>query len=226
MLDKLVQQTIYISLFVQVVTTLVSLDGFSLQLRPSDKILQEILWIETIVQLVEGIFYVWIISSLKNLDKMTPRRYIDWNITTPIMLLSTIIYFRYNELNQHGGRPFTALEFYEDNKENIQKIFVYNFFMLLFGFLGEAGYMDKRIAIPVGFIFFYLSFELVYREYGSKTRENKQLYLVLLVLWSMYGIAAVFPVKPKNISYNTLDVFAKNFYGLFIYYKIRELSVS
>ena len=96
MLDKLVKQTIYFSLFIQITTTLVSLDGFSYNLLPKDRILKEVLWIEAFVQFVETFFYVWIISSLKNLDKMTPRRYIDWSITTPIMLLSTIIFFKYN----------------------------------------------------------------------------------------------------------------------------------
>lgn len=225
MLDKLVQQTIYISLFVQVITTVISLDGFSLKLLPRDKILQEVLWIETVVQLVEGLFYVWIIFSLKNLDRMTPRRYIDWSITTPIMLFSTIIFFKYNEI-KHTGRAFTAFEFYDENKENVQKIFFYNAMMLLCGFLGEAGYIDKKIVIPIGFVFFYLSFELVYREYGSKTEENKKLFTILATLWALYGFSAMLPVKPKNISYNMLDVVAKNFYGVYIYYKIRELSIA
>jgi len=225
MLDKLVKQSIYISLFVQITTTLVSLDGFSYDLLPQDRILQEVLWIETFVQFVEGFFYVWIISSLNDLDKMTPRRYIDWSITTPIMLFSTIIFFKYNEI-KHTGKPFTAFEFYDENKENVHKIFFYNAMMLLCGFLGEAGYIDKKIGIPIGFVFFYLSFELVYREYGSKTEENKTLFTILATLWALYGFSAMLPVKPKNISYNMLDVFAKNFYGVYIYYKIRELSLA
>ena len=225
MLDKLVKQTIYLSLFIQITTTLVSLDGFSYNLLPKDRILKEVLWIEAFVQFVETFFYVWIISSLKNLDKMTPRRYIDWSITTPIMLFSTIIFFKYNEV-KNTDRPFTAFEFYDKNKDNVHKIFFYNAMMLLCGFLGEVGYIDKKIGIPVGFVFFYLSFELIYREYGSKTEENKLLFTILTTLWSLYGFSAMLPVKPKNISYNMLDIFSKNFYGVFIYYKIRELSIA
>ena len=48
---------------------------------------------------------------------MTPRRYIDWSITTPIMLFSTIIFFKYNEV-KNTDRPFTAFEFYDKNKDN------------------------------------------------------------------------------------------------------------
>lgn len=226
MLDKLVKKTIHFSLLIQILTTIISIDGFSMKLQPNDEILKDILWIETVVQFVEGFFYVWIIFALKDLNKMTPRRYIDWSITTPIMLLSTIIYFRYNELKENGTlQPFTAWEFYETNKENIQKIFIYNGFMLLFGFLSEINVIDKRIGIPLGFYFFYKSFSLIYNEYAIKTELGKQLFNVLLSIWSLYGFAAVLPVKQKNISYNILDVFSKNFYGLYIYYRIRQLQI-
>jgi len=226
MIDKLVKKTIHFSLFIQILTTIISIDGFSMKLQPNDEILKDILWIETVVQLVEGFFYVWIIFALKDLNKMTPRRYIDWSITTPIMLLSTIIYFKYNELKENGTlQPFTASDFYETNKENIQKMFIYNGFMLLFGFLSEINVIDKRIGIPLGFYFFYKSFSLIYNEYAIKTELGKQLFNVLLSVWSLYGFAAVLPVKQKNISYNILDIFSKNFYGLYIYYRIRQLQI-
>ena len=49
-------------------------------------------------------------------------------------------------------------------------------------------------------------------------------FKILFTLWIFYGVAAMLPDVPKNICYNTLDIFSKNFYGLFIYYKIRELN--
>ena len=85
-----VTKTIYLSLFVQIVTSLVSLDGVDIHLDKNNLVLQDILKLELFVQLVEGIFYVWIIYGLKDFNKMTERRYIDWMITTPTMLLSTI----------------------------------------------------------------------------------------------------------------------------------------
>tara|TARA_B110001469_G_C9606613_1_gene301637 strand:+ start:627 stop:1313 length:687 start_codon:yes stop_codon:yes gene_type:complete len=227
MLDKLVKKTIHLSLFIQILTTFVALDGFNKQLLPNDEILKDILWIETIVQIIEGVFYVWIIYSLKDLNKMTSRRYIDWSITTPIMLLSTIIYFKYTELKEKGTlEPFTAWDFYESNKENIHKIFLYNGLMLLCGFLSEINLIDKRIGIPLGFYFFYLSFNLIYTEYGIKTELGTQLFTILLGLWSLYGFAAILPVQQKNISYNILDIFAKNFYGLYIYYRVKQLQIN
>ena len=96
--------------------------------------------------------------------------------------------------------------------------------MLLCGFLGEAGVIDKRIGITLGFIFFYLSFDLIYKEYAKKSILGKKLFTFLLVVWGLYGVAAMTDIKTKNISYNILDIISKNFYGLFIYYKIVQMS--
>jgi len=227
MIDKLVEKSIKISLFVQIVTTLISLDGFTIQLSKNDKILKEILTIEAIVQVVEGAFYIWVIYALHDMKQMTPRRYIDWSITTPIMLLSTIIYFKYNELKEKGKPShFTLGEFYNDNKDNIHKIVLYNGFMLFFGYMGEINMIDKRISIPIGFFFFYKSFSLIYEEYAVHSEMGQTLFKVLLILWALYGIAAMLPIKQKNLCYNVLDIFAKNFYGLYIYYRIRELRLQ
>lgn len=227
MIDKLVKKTIHFSLFIQIITTLISLDGFSLNIPQQDFILKEILAIETIVQFVEVFFYTWIIFALNDLNKMTPRRYIDWTITTPIMLFSTIIFFKYNELKENGQMTnFTTYEFFQDNKENAIKIFIYNGLMLLCGFLGEIGVIDKRIGIPLGFVFFYKSFETIYTEYAVKTELGKQLFNILAGLWSLYGISAMLPLQQKNIAYNMLDIVAKNFYGLYIYYKIKQLRIK
>jgi bacteriorhodopsin len=158
---------------------------------------------------------------------MTPRRYIDWTITTPIMLLSTIIYFKYSEYKEKGqSKPFTLNDFYDENKDNIHKIVVYNALMLLCGYLGETGVINKQLSIPMGFFFFYLSFNLIYHEYAIHSEIGKTLFNILLFLWALYGIAAMLPIKEKNLCYNVLDIFAKNFYGLYIYYRIRELQLK
>ena len=53
--------------------------------------------------------------------------------------------------------------------------------MLACGFLGEIGYIDKKIGIPLGFFFFYQSFSLIYNEYAQKTELGKQLFNVLIL---------------------------------------------
>ena len=224
-LSKLVYQTINVSLFVQIITTLISLDGFRYPVEPTDTILKEILFIEVFVQFVEGFFYTWIIQGVHDFNLMTRRRYLDWSITTPVMLFSTILFFEYNKKKEQNNlEGFTSQQFYEENSTNVQKLAIYNGLMLLFGYLGEAGLIDKRVSIPIGFIFFFMSFELIYKEYAIYSDLGKQLFLVLFSIWFSYGVAAMFPPQLKNISYNILDIVSKNFYGLYIYYKIRELQ--
>ena len=225
MVDKLVLKTIKISLWVQIITTLISLDGFRYDVDPKDSILKEILFIETFVQVIEGYFYSNIINVVEKLEYMTPRRYFDWMITTPIMLFSTIIFFKYSEMKEKDElEAFTTKQFYDNNRDNVHKIALYNGLMLLFGYLGETGKIAKHISIPIGFVFFFLSFKLIYEEYAIKSKLGLLLFKVLFVIWALYGVAAMLPDKEKNISYNCLDIFSKNFYGLFIYYKIRELN--
>lgn len=225
MVNKLVEKTIKYSLWIQIITSLISLDGFRHTVSPDNSILKEILFIETFVQVVEGFFYSYIISGLRDIKLMTPRRYFDWFITTPIMLFSTMIFFKYSELKETGTlKQFSTKDFYEENKEDVHKIVTYNALMLLFGYLGETGKLNKMIAIPLGFVFFFLSFKIIYQRYAVKSKLGLLLFKILFTLWILYGFTAMLPDVPKNICYNTLDIFSKNFYGLFIYYKIRELN--
>ena len=223
--NTLVSKTIYFSLVVQIITTIVSFWGLFVKIKDNDYVLKEILLLEGVVQIIESCFYIWVIFAIHNLKSVTPRRYIDWVFSTPIMLTSTIVFMKYQELKDKNlDTIFKMIDFLKDNKSNIFKIFIYNGLMLLCGFLGEAGVIDKRIGITLGFIFFYLSFDLIYKEYAKKSILGKKLFTFLLVVWGLYGVAAMTDIKTKNISYNILDIISKNFYGLFIYYKIVQMS--
>ena len=223
--NTLVSKTIYLSLIVQILTTLISLGGLFVKLKEKDLVLKEILALEGIVQLIESAFYIWVIFAIHNLENVTPRRYIDWSFSTPIMLISTIVFMKYQEYKENNiNKSFKMIDFFKENKNNIIKIYVYNGLMLLFGFLGEAGIIDKRIGIPIGFVFFYLSFDLIYQEYAKKSELGKKLFIFLVVVWGLYGVAAMTDLNTKNISYNMLDIVSKNFYGLFIYYIILQIS--
>ena len=223
--DNIVSKTIYASLAVQIITTVISLGGIFKKLKEKDVVLQEILVLEAVVQFIESMFYIWVIFAIHDLNKVTPRRYIDWTFSTPIMLISTIVFMKYQEYKETNiDRSFRIIDFFKENKINIFKIFIYNGLMLLCGFMGEAGLIDKRIGIPLGFIFFYLSFNLIYKEYAKKSKLGKKLFTFLVIIWGLYGIAAMTNLNTKNISYNILDIIAKNFYGLFIYYIILQIS--
>lgn len=229
---KLVEKTIWFSLIIQLITSIIPLHAFFIKIPTKDKILTDILGLETIVQIVEMIFYIWIAYSVLNINKMTTRRYIDWVITTPMMLLSTIMFMKYKEYNENNEnkednldkKPLTTKTFLNDNKKNIYSIFGLNLLMLLFGYLGERNVISKYISIPIGFIFFAKSFEIIYKNYANKTLQGEKLFLFLTIVWALYGVAAMFPVNMKNVSYNILDIISKNFYGLYIYYEIMKLK--
>jgi len=217
--------TFYLSLIVQIITGIVTLGGLFYKLPKQDKILMDILALETIVQIVEGFFYVYIIMSLRHLrnNTVTQRRYLDWIITTPMMLLSTIMYMEYEKQKQ-VNKIVNAKEFISNNKKNITNMFLFNILMLISGFLGETRIVNKSVTIPIGFIFMFLSFNVIYQNYVGNVDINKKIFMFLTIVWGLYGVAAMCPVIIKNISYNMLDIISKNFYGLFLFLKVKELS--
>ena len=130
--NHLVKETVYISLVMQLITTLISLDGLNYELLKRDKILHDILILEAIVQFVEAGFYIWVILALKDLKLMTPRRYVDWFVTTPTMLISTIIFMEYLQVKESGEPEFTLRDFLTTHKMDVIIIASLNFLMLLF----------------------------------------------------------------------------------------------
>ena len=221
----LMELSFYISILIQFITGIVTFGGMFYKLPKQDNVLKDILRLETVVQLVEGIFYIYIISSLRYMGSnvITKRRYLDWLITTPMMLLSTILYMEY-ENNKTTNKIMNVKEFVSNNKKNITNMFLFNTLMLVSGFLGEIGLMLKSITIPVGFVFLFLSFNIMYKNYVGKADINKRIFLLMTIVWSLYGVAAMFPTIIKNLSYNILDVISKNFYGLYLFSKVRDIA--
>tara|TARA_Y100000996_G_scaffold414369_1_gene405037 strand:- start:973 stop:1671 length:699 start_codon:yes stop_codon:yes gene_type:complete len=222
----MVKNTVWFSLIVQIVTGIVSLHGLFLTLPKKDAILTDILGLETIVQFIEATFYIWIAYAAVNVNVMASRRYMDWVITTPTMLISTIMFMKYQEhkeQNKLKSEPVTTSKFFQENRDLIIQICAYNLGMLLFGYLGEINVISKSVSIPIGFFFFGKAFSLIYYNYANKSILGEKLYKFLLGVWGLYGVAAMAPPNLKNISYNLLDIVSKNFYGLYIYYKILQV---
>ena len=224
--NKLVKKTIYLSLFVQLVITIISLNGLRYDLNEKDKVLKEILLLEAFVQFVEAFFYVWVIFALKDLKKMTSRRYIDWFVTTPTMLFTTIIFMKYLNNKEKNLEDVTITNFIENETDysNTKQILFLNLLMLTFGILGELDTINNNYAVLFGSICFYLSFKIIYEKYASHTEIGRNLFTFLVSVWSLYGIAALQGLVYKNTMYNLLDIVSKNFYGLYIYYYITQVG--
>lgn len=226
----LVLLTVYFSIFMQFATSIVQMDGIFIKLPKEHAILTDILKMETIVQVIEASFYVWLVFNFKNIQKMASKRYYDWVITTPLMLLATIMYMRYLELKEGQKDPQGSIikfnDFLRENRLNISKISVSNFLMLLLGYLGEINVMSIVNSVIVGTFFFLYTFYVIWDQYAKYSKEGSMLFYFLFVVWGLYAVAALMKAKYKNISYNLLDIVSKNFYGLYIYYVIKMIAVQ
>lgn len=223
-MKDLLAKSLNYSLGVQVGTLFVNFFGLSKKLDPKHAILSEILGLETIVQIIELIFYTWyknFMSSGSFMD-VTKFRYYDWVITTPIMLFSTIGYYVYLKSQQNNAIPGKLSEVFNQNKGRILLILFLNFLMLLFGYLQEIGIISLASSTILGYLALAGSFYGIYDGFVRDV-EDKKIFNFMFFVWSLYGVAALFPNIPKNIGYNILDIFAKNFYGLYLSYLIYSL---
>ena len=205
------------SLIAQGITTVIGASGLFINLAEKDKILNTLLKLETLVQIVEASFYILVTKYLKRLDlnSISKLRYADWVLTTPMMLLSTVVYMIYNT-----NKPASLMEIIKDNKKSLIRITVCNLGMMMCGLLGEYGIIDKFTATILGFAFFGCVFNTIYKEYTKQNKKNLVLFWFTCTVWALYGVVYLFKSLNKNIAYNILDVIAKNFYGLFILYEI------
>lgn len=225
MTPELVQITTYISIIIQFLTGLFGSIGLTYKLPVPHKILGDALKLEMIVQTIEFFFYVWLITYF-SLQKMALTRYYDWFITTPVMLFTTMLVYEYLiQVETKKDTKLTFTEFIKKYKTTILTIVVSNFIMLFAGYLGELGIISITAATIIGFIALAGSFVIIYQTFAYQLKDKEKiLYYLLVVFWSLYGIAYLFPVAIKNISYNFLDIISKNFFGLYLYYKIKQVA--
>lgn len=208
------------SLALQVVAGLIELWGLSFNVSKEDTILREILLSEVAVQAVEFVFYCYLVYKIVFSHvpiTITSQRYIDWVITTPIMLINFALLFLY--LNKkHENRPY--FELIKEEAPTLIKILVANALMLLFGFLGEIGLMNNCISTALGFIPFAYLFQQLYANYVGDDVTSQSVFYSIFLVWGLYGVSAVLPFQPKNTMYNILDLFSKNVFGVFLSFYI------
>ena len=209
--------TVYLSLLVQVITGIFDYYIIQLNMPPNLLIIKEVLIMELIVQIVEGIFYVWLALNITTVTNITPHRYYDWYLTTPTMLISLCIYLVY--LNNEERNIETKDSFFKiiyDNLNVLISILFLNFLMLTAGYLTEIKKVPQVLGVLLGFIPFLIFFYLIYHYFARFSLFGTEIFFYFLIVWSLYGIAALMSYRIKNIMYNILDLFAKNFFGLYL----------
>jgi hypothetical protein len=213
--------TLVFSIIVQIITGIIEIGAFFVKVPTIYFIIRQLLLIELVVQIIEGSFYVWLAYNFTKVLNVTPKRYIDWVITTPTMLITLIIYLIY--LNKKVEDKTNELEFFtlfKDNSNVIIPVLLLNWLMLLFGYLGEIGAIPVLLGVFLGFIPFLIYYYLIYVNYVTQNSSGYLLFWYFFFFWSLYGFVAVLPYYLKNSLYNILDLFAKNFFGLFLSYII------
>jgi bacteriorhodopsin len=88
--------TLVISIIVQIITGTIEFGSFFIKVPDSYSLIKELLLLELVVQIIEGAFYFWLAYNFTKVVNVTPKRYIDWAITTPTMLITLIIYLIYS----------------------------------------------------------------------------------------------------------------------------------
>ena len=214
-----------VSLGIQFIVGIIDYLAINIKTDSRDEMLKDLLKVEVSVQMVEFIFYVWLILySSKVTKNVTPFRYLDWGITTPLMLITLSAFLK------HDGTTTSRLSsFLSDNKGSIIKIVLLNSAMLLCGLMGELGYLSAYTATALGFIPFILNFKYIKDTFLSSSKDDKfknAVFYWFVFFWSLYGVLATMSYTVKNTGYNILDIFAKNFFGVFLAYIVWKKSKS
>ena len=213
--------TLVISIIVQIITGIIEFGAFFVKVPTIYSLIKELLIMELIVQVIEGSFYFWLAYNFTKVINVTPKRYMDWVITTPTMLITLIAYLFF--LNKRDENKTNELELFTLLKENsniIIPVVCLNWLMLLFGYLGEMGVIPILLGVFLGFIPFILYYYIIYANYVTPNTNGNLFFWYFVFFWSLYGVVAVLTYYVKNTCYNILDLFAKNFFGIFLSYII------
>ena len=215
--------TLIISIIVQIITGIIEIGAFFVKVPTIYFLIKQLLILELVVQIIEGSFYFWLAYNFTKVLNVTPKRYIDWSITTPTMLTTLMMYLIYlNKMVENNTNDLDFFTIFKDNSNIFIPVIILNWLMLLFGYLGEMKIIPVFLGVFLGFIPFLIYYYIIYVNYvqQSQSENGYLLFWYFFFFWSLYGIVAVLPYYVKNTFYNILDLFAKNFFGLFLSYVI------
>ena len=209
------------SIIIQLITGFFEFSTLFVKVPTKFIIINQLLTLEVIVQFIECFFYIYWLYNFNNFVNVTPKRYFDWVLTTPTMLINLIFYLIF--LHSRENNTTDKLDFFNlfyKNFNTIWTVLILNWLMLLFGYLGEINLIPITLGVSLGFVPFLIYYYIIYTKYAVLSNDGFKIYLYFLFFWSLYGIVAVLPYNIKNTFYNILDLFSKNFFGLFLSYII------
>ena len=179
----------------------------------------------TVAGLVTGVAFwhylymrgVWIETG----NSPTELRYVDWLITVPLQILEFYL---------------ILLAVTKVKISLFWKLLVSSLVMLVFGYLGEAGYLNNVIAFSIGMLGWIYVIYLIYFGEAKKVNAGSNnsasqmafnaIRLIVLIGWAIYPIGYVLGnfgdlgvegMKAMNTIYNLADLVNKTAFGIVIW---------
>ena len=221
MINLNVYTSLLLSVIIQIITGIIEISSLFIKVPPKFSFLKQIMLLEVSVQFIEGSFYIYWLYNFKNIINITPKRYFDWVITTPTMLISLMFYLIFlKHKNNNTSENLHFFQLFKKEFNTIITVVLLNSAMLLFGYLAETSVIPVLLGVLLGFIPFVIYYYIIYKKYAILSNDGLKIFVYFLFFWSLYGIVAVLPYNIKNTCYNILDLFSKNFFGVFLTYLI------
>lgn len=147
-------------------------------------------------------------------------RYIDWFLTVPLQIIEF-----YLILSVAWKIP----------SELFYKLMGASVLMILFGFLGETGIIDRMLGFGGGMVFWlYILYSIFYGE-AAELRNNTDdpgvkfafdwLRIIVSVGWAIYPIGYLMGNKNMNLLYNLGDLVNKILFCVVIWYGAKYKSL-
>ena len=230
-----IESSYYFSLFIQTITLLIFyLTVSSIYYKPQFILLENAYFIEYVVSIIEFIGYIILGFYIGSKSNITTIRYLDWFITTNMLLVSLSLFSLFNniyydpkksELEKYDQLKKFDINFIKHEYGDIfLKIFTANTLMLIFGFLGEIKFLNKYISLTIGLFFFTLSFKYILDNFIQFNYINYITLSIFIFIWLLYAVAFLLDFNTKNIAYNLLDLISKNCFGTFLFIYLYYLN--
>ena len=225
------QNIVYLSFFLTFLflagSTILTILGAVDEYDEDTKYLRAALVSVTCVNIIAGITYFYFLKYLYEdnikLEDITPVRYLDWLITTPFLIYSFTLYTTYQN-NKKNGLDESL------NYVPLSYLIVLSTIMLVFGFMGETGRLNKNLAFGIAIAAFIAFCYLIYDKYvdneGDPVTTILIVYGIFVAIGLLYGLSYHLNTINKNVSYNILDMFSKSAFGIFLWISVVEDASS
>ena len=188
------------SVVIQIITGIIQILTIFINVPRKFLFLKEMMLLEIFVQLVEGSFYAYWLYNFKNILNVTPKRYLDWVITTPTMLINLIFYLIFLQYNDKNiSEQLNVISLYTKEFYTITTVLILNWMMLLFGYLGEVSIIPVLLGVLIGFIPFLIYYYIIYKNYALLTNDGLKIYFYFLFFGRCMELLPFYRIKSKTL---------------------------